>query len=368
MSPSSLQVVPGATQLLSPQQTQFNTLMQQINQQRELLAEWEAAVALFHQRYSAEIVPLQQQDLALKEQLLRLFDQLSDQKLSKADQAHLGKLICRYVDEVMSAVHSEAKTAELKAIFNRHADLDGPQAPSSLRSATAQQADEQPHDDGAQASPEAELDQLAEQYQQAVDEQEALRQLAAEARAKDKARKKAEQQAAKANKQGAADKEASQSVRAVYRKLVSSLHPDREADPVERTRKTELMQRVNQAYAAGQLLQLLELQLEVEQIDAKHMANLSDERLKHYSQVLSEQLREIKREVAQVESSLKASFGMAPSDKLVPKKLKPMLTAEVAARKHNLLVLGRQFKVFSQDPSQFNGWLKESRQFQHAQD
>jgi hypothetical protein len=42
-----------------------------------------------------------------------------------------------------------------------------------------------------------------------------------------------------------------QAVREVFRKLVSELHPDRETDPAEHARDTELMQRVNQAYKAG---------------------------------------------------------------------------------------------------------------------
>jgi hypothetical protein len=58
-----------------------------------------------------------------------------------------------------------------------------------------------------------------------------------------------------------------QSVRDIFRKLTSQLHPDREPDAAERARKTALMQRVNVAYAANDLLALLELQLEVEQID-----------------------------------------------------------------------------------------------------
>lgn len=358
MSQSSLQVLAGAVQTLSPQQTKFNTLMQQIEQQRELLREWEAATALFHQRYMAEIVPLRQQDLALKEQLLRLFDRLSDQKLSKADQAHLGQLICHYVDEVLGSVQDKATTAELKAIFNRHAEMDDTQQPQVPLRGKAQQLDDLQSDGNGQASAE----ELLAQFQQAADEQEARHQAAEAARASGKAQR---QETAKARKQQEADKEASQSVRAVYRKLASSLHPDREPDPVERERKTALMQRANLAYAAGQLLQLLELQLEVEQIDAKHMAGLSNERLKHYNQVLREQLREIKQEVESIENSFKASFGLSASEKLAPKKLRPMLAAEVAARKHNLTVLGMQLKVFSQDTSEFKAWLKDSRQCQN---
>ncbi|WP_262471530.1 J domain-containing protein, partial [Clostridioides difficile] len=72
------------------------------------------------------------------------------------------------------------------------------------------------------------------------------------------------------------------SIREVYRKLASALHPDRETDPQERDRKTRLMQRVNEAYDKNNLLQLLELQLELDHIDQRSINHISEARLTHY--------------------------------------------------------------------------------------
>lgn len=58
-------------------------------------------------------------------------------------------------------------------------------------------------------------------------------------------RKKTAKQLARDAQREAEEKQMSQSIREVYRKLASALHPDREPDPVERQRKTELMQRAN---------------------------------------------------------------------------------------------------------------------------
>src|SRR6185436_12237903 len=69
---------------------------------------------------------------------------------------------------------------------------------------------------------------------------------------------------------------ASQSVREVYRKLASELHPDRETDAAERERKTVLMQKVNQAYAAQDLLTLLQLQLDIEQITPQAINGMAE--------------------------------------------------------------------------------------------
>jgi len=102
--------------------------------------------------------------------------------------------------------------------------------------------------------------------------------------------------AAQARKEQAAQA-AGASVREVYRKLVSSLHPDRESNPDERTRKTGLMQQINKAYESNDLLTLLTLQMEVEQINAAMLAALPIERLQHYNQVLHEQLRTLQAEL-----------------------------------------------------------------------
>jgi hypothetical protein len=139
-------------------------------------------------------------------------------------------------------------------------------------------------------------EELLERVKRKLDENEDAAEQQRQARAaKSGANRKA--QAAQARKDQAA-KEISQSIRDVYRKLASALHPDREPDVDERQRKTLLIQRVNQAYAAGDLLTLLGLQLELEQIDAEHLTNVAPERLVHYTQILREQLADLDAEIA----------------------------------------------------------------------
>ena len=127
---------------------------------------------------------------------------------------------------------------------------------------------------------------------QSIDElmQHAAQNLASQARAEQQARQQAyeavrqdaqarAQQSAKGRqaeaaqqRQHAAAQQAGQSVRVIFRKLASALHPDREPDPAERQRKTLLMQQANPAYDRNDLLTLLSMQLDLEQIDAQHLA------------------------------------------------------------------------------------------------
>jgi len=86
----------------------------------------------------------------------------------------------------------------------------------------------------------------------------------------------------------------------VFRRLVSAVHPDREQNPKERARKTQLMQEVNRAYANNELLTMLLLQLEIEQIDQTDLQELAAEKLNAFNKLLVDQLK-CEREATQQE-------------------------------------------------------------------
>jgi hypothetical protein len=118
-------------------------------------------------------------------------------------------------------------------------------------------------------------------------------------------------------------------VREVFRKLVSELHPDRETDPAEHARKTELMQRVNRAYEAGDLLALLEVQLSIEQIEPAALAGLADERLRHYIFVLEEQSLRLGDELEELAGPLAMAMGVSSVSKTSPEAIKRRLETEI---------------------------------------
>ena len=98
------------------------------------------------------------------------------------------------------------------------------------------------------SNPEAMVERLAEKAQE-------QRRQAEERRPQ---RKKTAKQLAKETREQEEAASISKSIQAVYRQLVAALHPDREPDPTERDRKTELMQNVgcnSVAYCAKALCQ-----------------------------------------------------------------------------------------------------------------
>ncbi|MDQ6680331.1 MAG: hypothetical protein M3Y67_05125, partial [Pseudomonadota bacterium] len=72
------------------------------------------------------------------------------------------------------------------------------------------------------------------------------------------------------------------------------------------------------AYAAGDLLVLLELQLQMEQIDAKALAGMAADRLVHYNRVLDEQSRRLQEELAGVTAPYTMSLQGRMPRELMP--------------------------------------------------
>lgn len=146
----------------------------------------------------------------------------------------------------------------------------------------------------------------------------------------------------------------------VYRKLASTLHPDRETDPQERDRKTRLMQCVNEAYQKSNLLQLMELQLELEHIEQHALSSMSEERLKHYNTILKEQVRELDQEILHVESAFRYAYGIDPFEPVSPDTVLRNLGVDLKELRLNVRTLEQDLTAF-EDIKNLKRWLKGIR-------
>ncbi|WP_175943132.1 J domain-containing protein [Burkholderia pyrrocinia] len=349
------------TASLSKAQKTFNTLVEQIEKRRERLGAWEAVMPVFQKKFVDGLLPLEQASTALRIRLLNLLDDAFLQKgLSKAEQRTLSALIADMARNLLDV----SDDAQLKVIYNRHAASGDDDRATTDRAPTKQASESTPAAEPADDLDTLSPDELAERMQAEQDEQFKRDMAAHEAREAQRAkRKKAPRQSAAAAKREAEQAESSKSIREVYRKLASALHPDRETDPQEQQRKTVLMQRVNHAYAKGNLLQLLELQLEIEQIDRRAIDGLGEDRLTRYNGILEEQIRELDQEILHVETGFRRTYGIARSVKLAPDTVVRMLTRDIAGMQrsnHDLAVALREFD----DPEKVRDWLKDMKRRQ----
>lgn len=350
-------VEPKGQSTLSKGQKSFNKLIRKIDEQRAALAAWQAAISSYQQRYASEFAPLLQTLDQHRAKLVHLFDRAcADKALTKTDKAKIRDIICPIAAELI-----ENGNEELKSIYNKYSetdfDVEAGEANQAIKFMMEDMLGVELGEDVDLSSPEKMFEHVGEQLRQKQAQEEKYQQEYEERRSK---RKKSAKELAKEARQQAEDQHVSHSIREVFRKLASALHPDREQDPVERSRKTALMQRVNVAYGNKDLLQLLELQLEVEQIDQTTINAISEDRLKHYNKVLAEQSSELQQEIDEVELSFRARFNFAPNGSLSPMTAMHRLQVDIKHIKGDISMLKRDLASF-RDIKNLKAWLKTYR-------
>lgn len=359
-------VPPTGTRVLSPGQKKFNALIAKIGVQRSVLEDWNEGLPWLEQRHAREFVPLLDAYAQRSAELVRLLDQRADAKgLGKTDRQFLHELICSLAGALVEGPHAD----EMKAIFNRHSPTDFDTEVKTSQDGLRQMVQEEfgvelPNDALDASSPEELLARLQDVLEAQMAQEATRREQARSAQQQARRKPSAQQLKAKAE-----EHKTSQSIREVYRKLASALHPDREPVEAERVRKTALMQRVNQAYQKNDLLSLLQLQLEIEQIDQNALDGIAEDRLRHYNKVLTEQLQELQHEVQLHEHRFKQQYNLEPHARVTPAS---MMKAFVQ-QKHRLiadtLAMERQLKALATDDMKyFKRWLKEQGEMEQAND
>ncbi len=344
---------------LSPAQKQFNNLIKKIDTQKKLLAEWQETFSRCQQDAMTKLEPLkktlQEQQLAM----LKLLDQqFTSHKFTANQQDKLSHLITETCEELLQTDGSD----QLKTLYNKYSggdyDTEAQEEQDMAADFLKQMMERElgiKIEDGEfdPNEPEASAERLFTKFKQQQEQAEA----ASAARPQ---RKKTAKQLAQEAKDAEEAANVSKSIQAVYRQLTSALHPDREQDPVERERKTELMQQVTVAYGNKDLLKLLELQLAVEQIDQTKLNNIAADRLKHYNKILNDQLRELQEEVFLKEDQIRMMLHLAPFETLSPKRLVMMVREDVRTMQDMITRIQRDLRTF-QDVKNLKAWLKSYR-------
>lgn len=109
-------------------------------------------------------------------------------------------------------------------------------------------------------------------------------------------RKLSKAQAAKERKRLAHEEAKNRDLKSLFKQLAKAFHPDLEPDPRLKKHREVWMQRLNTAYAADDLREMLQLEMEWLGEEATNLANASDEKLKVYCGVLKEQIVGLKRQ------------------------------------------------------------------------
>jgi len=338
-------------------QQRFRKLVATIERKREELRGWQAYRQRYNQRVTTEFEVVRLELRQQQRQMAVLIDELLSQRgqsrrLSRVERAKLRDMLMSLLDGLLSEGHDEV----LADLREKHASpsakedqrLEMELTESLLTDVLGLDVDE---NHGASSVEEL----LA--HAQSKMQQRAQSRRAEERATGRRAKRSAAGDAARGKREQAA-KEVSQSLRDVFRKLVSALHPDREPDPAQRARKNQLMQRVNQAYDANDLLTLLGLQLEIEQIDTAHLSSTTAERLAHYNQILSEQLARLEAELESFIEPYRELMGGWSGQALTVADVDRKLTMDVAQLREAVRQLTQDLTAF-RDPARLRARLRQ---------
>ena len=110
-------------------------------------------------------------------------------------------------------------------------------------------------------------------------------------------RKPTKAQAENERKRLAKEDAKNRDLKSLFKQLAKAFHPDLEPDPLLKEHKKIWMQRLNAAYAADDLREMLQLEMEWLGEEATNLATAGDQKLQVYCMVLKEQILDLKGQI-----------------------------------------------------------------------
>jgi hypothetical protein len=297
-------------------QREFAKLSARVTELRRVL---EAAIDLLHayQSHVAKAYEPRWRDLlAARRDFVKAGDRVLLQQAALPKARRLGAkrrkhladfIVLQAVDLIENGGYGD--DAELAAIHDRHGDVTLDESRELEQTLAQSMLDGVIGPEAAKQDPVADFEALLHRAQEHFEAQ--AREREEQRRQRTKSRSGSAKAREQLEKREQAAKDVSRSVREVYRKLASALHPDRETDPAERERKNRLMQRANDAYERGDLLELLSMQISQIESDQAVLARADDKRFALYCQALREQQQALEQEISEVEAPIREGLRLA---------------------------------------------------------
>ena len=339
------------TDRLSPAQQQFNKLLERIEKLKNQLAALQQMCDTHRPVYHQKMAPLRQhQHELLREMVLWLDQRLQRKGLTAAQRRNAAMILCE-----LSGQLAMDGDAEMQAFHDKHSDETFEEkeknTAETLREAMEEMLGESLSDDESLDSIEEVLRASMERMREAE---------AAEHEARQEKKRKKKPSAAQLKSQ-AEQADAESTLRKIFRQLASALHPDRESDPDERTRKTVLMSEANAAYERRDLIALLQIQLRTELASPDAIAKLAEEKLAPLALLLKQQAKDLDRELQICRQKARQEFGLWHFETVNIFNLNGSLLRKIIALKKELAAMRQDFQQI-EDDKYFKRWLKAQEQ------
>jgi hypothetical protein len=320
----SVEVI-GVAAAPSQEQRRFQAKQAQIETYKTQLAQQRTLAQDFERRYAAAMTPIEDKKSLTSLAIILYLDRRLDSKgLSKTTRAEVGEII-------FMIAHSLLQVGMLGEHLQAVEALQGKHRMASQENDVAAYGEK--------------LDAIFEEVLR-TDWNEKNKAEEREAAKKEHLASRAKKSKMKENPE---EVEAQQSLREVYRRLVSLLHPDREPDEQERLRKTVLMMEANAANAKQDLLGLLQIQWRVLAQSEGAIGQIADNKLRQFNLMLDKQLTTLERELSSEEFKFRRNFGLGPTQSLQAKTLNRVLRDHVNHAKDDLEQMADSLDLIQDD-------------------
>lgn len=340
-------------------QKDFNRLVKKIETLEKNILDYRTDMTKIQQQVATDLIPVRQQYFEQRAQLVYRFDRAYESTFYKKPEK---KKLAYLIQEIAFEVIDEGGIEELKPIYDKYSEEGGY---DTINEEANQEVAERMKnlfsmfgidlgDDVDLSNPEKMQERLHEKMaeQQAIFEEQEREQ--EERRAK---RPKTQKQIEREEKKELETRNITKAVRMIYMDLVKAFHPDLEKEEDEKDRKTEIMQRVTQAYEKNDVLGLLRLQLELERIDQSHIESLAEDHLKYYNKILREQTKELEEEYDNLQMQAHAMSGQPAYMVSNPFGLKFAFEQQIKEYKKTIKDIKKDLKNFQNDEL-LKGFLK----------
>ena len=297
---NKLQISKSKKQVLSKNQQLFNKLIKKIETLEKQLVETKDLAFELTIAFSKEIVPVEKKlGKAYFEFAMVLDSYVQNIKLTKKQSIDFDEHIINLFNNALTYAEPDEQQ---EALFDKYSDLSYRESLEIEKLDLFEQfrgymEDEMGVDVGEMdfdITNEAEAREYAEKLKEKF-EQKNL-----EDEEKEQNKKKTKKQIEQEQKQKLEAELSTKSLRSIYISLAKLLHPDTETDEELKSDKTELMKKVTVAYDQKDLATLLKLEIEWVHRTSDNLQELTDEKLKLYNKVLSEQVEDLNQEIFQL--------------------------------------------------------------------
>ena len=299
-----LMITRAADGVLSPAQVNFNRLMKQLEGARTKHSRETARLDGLLVVSRRDLMPLID-DLhrADRDLIFKSVDALRELKFSARRRSALEELVCGKAENLLSD-SCGLTTEDVERLETIVTDLEKPEAeeppdPEDVEECNylRKMMEKIAREDGL----ELDLSDIDPTMHPADFEQEIERRFQAAAMGPDfgapqRPRKPTKAQLEKERKLQEQEAAKKCDFKSLYKQLAKALHPDLEPDPLLKQHKEVWMKRLTGAYAAGDLRELLQIEMEWLGEEATNLATASEGKLQVYCTVLKQQIADLKQQ------------------------------------------------------------------------